>query len=153
MQIFDVITFSSYAQYNRKQLNQLIFVRWVPGSWRKEKLFLPSCHGDYQSSHFLHVRTDCALFYFTCRTYSYSDNTTIQRKTHCGKLTAGLVIVFLARFFMQRIDVESNPCPGPGSKYNFRGGMNSLQTERGPREFPRHSSVQQLYPIRPDPRY
>ena len=30
-------SFSSYAQYNRKQLNQLIFVRWVPGSWRKEK--------------------------------------------------------------------------------------------------------------------
>ena len=29
--------FSSYVQYNRKQLNQVIFVRWVPGSWRKKK--------------------------------------------------------------------------------------------------------------------
>ena len=27
VQIFDVISFASYVQYNRKQLNQLIFVR------------------------------------------------------------------------------------------------------------------------------
>ena len=31
------------ATYNRKQLNQLIFVHWVPGNWQKEKgMRLPS---------------------------------------------------------------------------------------------------------------
>lgn len=86
--------------------------------------FVP-LRGGYQSSQCLHIRTDCALFYFTYLTHSYSDNTALQKKTHrCGKLTAALVVVFLARFLMLCMDVEINP--GPGSKYNWGGGSNSV---------------------------
>ena len=69
--------------------------------------FVPP-HGGYQSSHCLHVRADCALL-FTYMTYSYSDNTTVNKIAHCGKLTAALLVVFLGRFCMQCMDVHSNP--------------------------------------------
>ena len=96
------------------------------GSAFKVVKFVP-LRGGYQSSQCLHIRTDCALLYFTYLTHSYSDNTSLQKQTkktrRCEKQTAALVVVFLAMFLMQCMDVESNP--GPGSKYNWEGGSNS----------------------------
>ena len=109
----------------------------LSGSAFKVVKFVP-LRGGYQSSQCLHIRTDCALFYFTYLTHSYSDNTSLQKKTRrCGKQTAAFVVVFLARFLMQCMDVESNP--GPGSKYNWEGGSNSLQREGRPQDAPRHN--------------
>ena len=82
--------------------------------------FFP-CHCGLRSSHCgLNFSTDCALFDFRYKTYSYSDNSVYTEK-HCGNLTTAFVVVFLATFLMQCMDVESNP--GPDTRNNWdRGG-------------------------------
>ena len=130
-----------------------IYLSWPKGSkcfravLHSRLVFVPLRGGD-QSSLCLHIRTDCALFYFTYLTHSYSDNTALQKKTcRCGKLTATLVVVLLARFLMQCMDAESNP--GPGSKYNWGGGSNSAAWRQATgRSTPQPA---QHYDTQPDP--
>ena len=94
-------------------------------------------HCGHQSSHCgLNFRRDCALFYFKYMTYSYSDNT-VYKKNHCGNLTTAFVVLFLATFLMQCMDVKSNP--GPDTRNNWDRGGDYLHAGTETREVRRRS--------------
>ena len=96
-------------------------------------------HCGHQSLHCgLNFRTDCALFYFKYMTYSYSDNS-VYTKKHCGNLTTAFVVVFLATFLMQCMDVESNP--GPDTRNNRDRGGDYLRAGTETRDVRRRSGT------------
>ena len=98
--------------------------------------FFPRLCG-HQSSHCgLNFRRDCALFCFKYKTYSCSDNT-VYKKNHCGNLSTAFVVVFLATFLMQCMDVESNP--GPDTRNNWDRGRDYLRAGTETRDVRRRS--------------
>ena len=108
-------------------------------------------HCGHQSSHCgLNFSTDCALFDFKYMTYSFSD-ISVYTKKHCGNLATAFVVVFLATFLIQCMDVESN-C-GPDTRNNWDRGGDYLRagtetkdvrrrcgsnTDRTPQDSPRY---------------
>ena len=102
----------------------------------KHHVYLPRRCG-HQSSHCgLKFRTDCVLFYFRYTTYTCSDNS-VYKKKHCGNLTTAFVVVFLATFLMQCLDVESNP--GPDTRNNRDRGGDYLRAGTETRDVRRRS--------------
>ena len=108
-------------------------------------------HCGHQSSHCgLNFRRDCALFYFKYMTYSYSDNT-VYKKNHCGNLTTAFVVLFLATFLMQCMDVKSNP--GPDARNNWDRGGDYLHAGTETREVRRRSGSNTDRTPQDSPRY